>query len=217
MTRNANHPQQFMYEHGLATFALAEACAVARASKREPDPRYLAAARKAVDFIERTQHQDGGWRYTPNPGEHSDTSVTGFQVLALKAAREAGIPLEDGCLRDLRTYFQSREMGQDGRTGYTFPSNGSDAMTGVGVLAHVFLLGDRDCDLVRQAIPYLARRAESRWGQGTGRNGPFRPLTRGIDPRISYYDWYNCTLAVYMADGPDGGHWQQWNNIAATA
>jgi hypothetical protein len=202
-----------MYEHGMATFALAEACAVARASQQEPDPRYLTAVRKAVGFLERTQHRDGGWRYTLNPGEGSDTSVTGWQVLALKAAREAGIPLGDDLLRKIRRFFQNLEVGQDGRTGYASRFGGTDATTGVGVLAHVFLLGDPDCDLVHKAVPYLASQAESRWRPGaSGRVPALMPAVFNLDPTCNYYDWYNCTLAVYMADGPGGTHWQRWNS-----
>src|SRR5439155_24339560 len=50
-TSNSYH-QYYMYEHGIATFALAEACALAVAAEREPDPRYREAAQKAVRFIE---------------------------------------------------------------------------------------------------------------------------------------------------------------------
>jgi hypothetical protein len=206
---------RFMYEHGIDTFALAEACAVACAAQQEPGLRYLTAVRKAVGFIERTQHRDGGWRYTLNPSERSDTSVTGWQVLALKAAREAGIPLDDDCIRNLRRFFRDHEVGQAGRTGYVDRFGGTDATTGVGVLAHVFLLGDPGCDLVHQAIHYLAGQAESRWGLGaSGRDPALLPVPLTLEAfTYNYYDWYNCTLALYMADGPSGPHWQRWNGI----
>src|SRR6185437_1232961 len=73
----------YMYEHGIAAFALAEACAVAKASGHAPRPKILKAAGKAVRFIESQQHHDGGWRYTPQLAAPSDTSVSGWSMLAL--------------------------------------------------------------------------------------------------------------------------------------
>ena len=54
--------KDYMYEHGIATFALGDACASAAGLQESPNPRYLQSLRKAVDFIERNQHHDGGWR-----------------------------------------------------------------------------------------------------------------------------------------------------------
>ena len=74
-------PKQTWYEHGIGTFALAEACAVARAEGHKPDPRYLKAATQAVKFLERHQYAHGGWRYDLDSNTSADTSVTGWQVL----------------------------------------------------------------------------------------------------------------------------------------
>jgi len=110
--------QFYMYEHGIATFALAEACAVAIASNREPDPRCLAVAEAAVRFIEQNQHDDGGWRYTPDKSLPSDTSVSGWQVLALKTAIEAGMKVDEDCIARAVAFFKTCEAGWDGRTNY---------------------------------------------------------------------------------------------------
>ena len=44
----------------------------------------------AVKLIIATQNEDGGWRYKPEPVE-ADISVTICQIMALRAARNAGI------------------------------------------------------------------------------------------------------------------------------
>jgi hypothetical protein len=187
----------YMYEHGIATFALAEACAIARAFKREPNKRYLDAAERAVEFIESQQHDDGGWRYTGNKRARSDTSVSGWSVLALKSAREADIPIDKAVIAKVREYFKSCELGQNGRTGYQGPGVHTDATTGVGMLVHQFLLDTPDSQLVRDAAPYLADLAERTWGGDR---------TRHRD----YYLWYNCTLAMHTAGGRN---WERWNNV----
>lgn len=194
--RNGILHRYFMYEHGIATFALADACAVARDSGRTPDPRYHESLRRAVHYIEERQHDDGGWRYTEGPREASDTSVTGWQVLALQSAREAGIEVSQRTIDRVRGYFESRQAGAQGRTNYFGRTPGTDAMTGVGMLARQFLLDDPDAPLIREAAKYLAGRAVGEWGGPRKGSG-------------DYYLWYNCGLAMSQVGGP---LWEQWNN-----
>ncbi|MEX0818363.1 MAG: prenyltransferase/squalene oxidase repeat-containing protein, partial [Pirellulaceae bacterium] len=68
-----------MYSQGIAAIALCEAYAMTGDEELKP------YAQKAVDFIVRAQHPRGGWRYVP--GAPGDTTVTGWQVMALKSAR----------------------------------------------------------------------------------------------------------------------------------
>jgi hypothetical protein len=51
--------------------------------------------RQAVDVITTSQNRDGGWRYTPSSTD-ADLSVTVCQIMALRAARNAGfaVPIE---------------------------------------------------------------------------------------------------------------------------
>jgi hypothetical protein len=186
-----------MYEHGMAAFALSESCAAAKAFGKPPDPQILAAATKGIGYIEKHQHNDGGWRYSDFEGEGSDTSVSGWQVLALKSAHGADIPFSDECTRKVKYFFQRCESGNKGRTGYTTPAPLTDATTGVGMLVHQFLLNDPDADLVKQAAPYLAKQAEDLWGRNR------------LNPD-DYYLWYNCTLAMCMAGGDP---WNRWNAV----
>jgi len=200
---SARFHQYYMYEHGIAAFALIEACAVAAATGQPPNERYVDAARRAVDFIHQMQHDDGGWRYTDDPARPSDTSVTGWQVLALKTAKEAGMPASDECIAKIRKFFASRETGENGRTGYDGRNPLTEATTGVGMLAKQFLLGEPDGPLVREAAEFLADHAEKRWSapEAKGRNKDF-------------YLWYNCTLAMFQAGGPA---WDRWNQVVRDA
>ncbi len=62
------------------------------------------------------------------------------------------------------------------------------------MLAHIFLLGDPGYHLVPQGATFLAGQAE------------------GAASTANYYDLYNCTLALYAADGPSGPEWTRWND-----
>ncbi len=86
--RPGDNPQ--MYAHGQGTIVLCEAFAM------EGDEDLRAPAQKAVDFIVKAQHHQGGWRYTP--GQEGDTSVVGWQLMALQSAKSAGLNVPDSCL-----------------------------------------------------------------------------------------------------------------------
>ena len=186
-----------MYEHGIATFALADACATAVASQSDVESRYRKAAENAVHLIVECQKPDGGWRYSPDRRGDSDTSVSGWQVLALEAAKEAEIKVDPGCLQRAVAYFQTCQIGDSGRTGYQGSHQISEATSGVGMLVHAFLLEKPDDDWCRRGGEYLAQLAEQQWGNN--RVGP-----------KDYYLWYNCTLAMCQHGGE---LWKRWNDV----
>ena len=69
-----------MYAQGLSTITLCEAYAMSK------DENLRQFAQSAVNFIVYAQDkQGGGWRYFP--GQPGDTSVTGWQLMALKSAK----------------------------------------------------------------------------------------------------------------------------------
>ncbi len=55
-------------------------------------PELTRAAQQAVTFIELAQHSGGGWRYRPR--QAGDTSVVGWQLMALKSAYLAGLKVD---------------------------------------------------------------------------------------------------------------------------
>ena len=96
-----------MYEHGIAAFALADACEMAASLQRDPFDPYRQATQKAVQFIHYAQHGDGGWRYTEDRDGPSDVSVSGWQVLAMKTARRADISeVSEDCITRMEGFFK---------------------------------------------------------------------------------------------------------------
>lgn len=184
-------PQHSWYEHGIATFALAEACAVALASDRSPDPRYLVAAQRAIKFMELHQYTGGGWRYELGSDSHGDASVTGWQVLALKSAMEAKIELSPTTLERVAKFYEMLGDPETGRTGYLARGSGSDAMMAVGLIVQEFILNQPQSPLALKAAENLKQLASQRIGQ-TG----------------DFYTLYNGTLAMFLARGDA---WKVWN------
>jgi hypothetical protein len=199
--RAGNYAHTFMYAHAMAAFALAEACAVRRAQGKEDAPSLRDAATKAIAFIERHQHNDGGWRYTIQAQERSDTSVSGWAMLALKSAREAEISVSQDTLDQTRSFFKSCQTS-DGRTAYQNGASAhSDALTAVGMLTHLLLLKEPESPLVKTSASYLATKAEL-----------YRDHVRA--GTAEFYTLYNATLAMYQAGGDN---WNRWNDAVRDA
>ena len=82
-----------MYNHGFATIALAEAYGAV-----DQDGLGL-ALKRATELILTSQGQNprGAWRYKPE-GKDADSTVSGAQLVALLAARNAGIHVPDAAI-----------------------------------------------------------------------------------------------------------------------
>jgi hypothetical protein len=174
----------------------------------EPSDRYRQATQKAVQFIHYAQHQDGGWRYTEERQETSDVSVTGWQVLALKAAFHAGISeASEDCILRMESFMKRCEDQASGRTFYQ-PGNNlhTDAPTAIGMLVHQFILEQPDSPLVVSGANYLAGEAESSFKNGS-KKGRKRLIAAAPG---EYYTFYNGTLAMFQAGGQP---WKRWNDI----
>lgn len=123
-----------MYGHALATITLAEAYGMAR------DDRFMQPAlKRAVRVILRAQEvekgtfHDGGWRYEPTSTD-SDLSVTVWQVIALKAASEAGISVPRAALERAGRYVKRCEHPSGG-FGYQPGGFPNQSRSAAGIIA----------------------------------------------------------------------------------
>ncbi|HWB09840.1 MAG TPA: hypothetical protein VG826_11460 [Pirellulales bacterium] len=173
----------FMYAHAIATIALCEAYGMTQ------DERIRQPAQRALDFVVAAQNQGtGGWRY--QPGESGDTSVLGWQVMALKSGEMAGLNVPKSAL-DLAGKWLDRAAGTGGSLG-TFGYQGpgaSPAMTAEGLLCRQFLGSRRNDPAVLAGAKFLLERLPQA-GQES-----------------SYY-WYYATQVMYHMQGD---YWTAWN------
>jgi hypothetical protein len=125
-----------MYEHAIAAMSLCEAYGMSA------DPKLRPAAQNVTNFIIKAQHSAGGWRYSP--GQAGDTSVTGWQIQALKSAHLSGLSVPQDVLKRATGFLDSVAYGDGSpasigsRYGYTEKS-GSMSMTAVGLLCRQYL------------------------------------------------------------------------------
>jgi hypothetical protein len=120
-----------MYAHGLATIAICEAYGMTA------DPALGKSAQRAINFIVAAQSDNGGWRYQPREG--GDTSVVGWQVMALKSAQMAGLDVPAKTLVGASRWLDSCASADGGAYGYQRPEEASPSMTAVGLLCREYL------------------------------------------------------------------------------
>ncbi len=200
--------QSFIYNHCIATTALCETLFITK------DPRYRAAAKKAVEFIESARNQYLAWRYMPRGGEN-DTSVSAWAIIALTSARSAGLAVDDANFVGARTWVEKMTDQKTGRVGYNYPGGGAarpegmqdrfpgertEAMTAAGLMirafsgsfnpkSHVVIQGANRCNVLAPA-----------WNTENG--------------SIDMYYWYFGTLAMFQIGG---AHWRDWSHRLAAA
>src|SRR4051794_7140033 len=102
-----------MYGHGFATLFLGEVYGMTG------DEQVKEKLQRAVRLIEQTQNKEGGWRYQPVPFD-ADISVTICQVMALRAARDAGIKVEKTTIDNAVQYVRNCQ-NPDG--GFSYMAN----------------------------------------------------------------------------------------------
>ncbi len=167
-----------MYAQGIATLALCEAYGMTQ------DESLRGLAQQAVNFICYAQHSKGGWRYYPKqPG---DTTVFGWQMMALKSALMAGLDVPSPVLRLAERFLNSVETEAGAYYGYITPDK-LPAPTAIGLLVRMYTGWDRNESRLQLGVAYLA----------------------GLGPSKSdiYFDYY-ATLVLCQYGGPK---WDAWN------
>ncbi len=127
-----------MYEHGIATIAMCEAYGLSS------DPRIKVSAQKALNFVAYAQDPaGGGWRYTPK--QAGDTSVTGWELMALKSGQMAGLSVPQKVLKQAERFLDSVEASdksskadKGGSFAYTTGQPTTPTMTSVGLLCRQY-------------------------------------------------------------------------------
>ncbi len=136
-----------MYEHGFATLFLAELYGNDAVLNVRP------ALSSAVELLVRSQNSQGGWRYDPRPNE-ADLSVTVCQVMALRAARNAGIGVPRETIDKAVDYIR-RSQNADGGFMYQLTGGASRFPLTAAAVVALYNAGIYEGEEVDDAIAYL--------------------------------------------------------------
>jgi hypothetical protein len=181
-----------MYNHGFATLALAEAYGVV------DNPKIGKALDKAVKLLISSQANNphGAWRYGSS-STSADTTVSGACMVALLAARNAGLDIPETSIKKALNYYRTCQSA-DGGFGYT--SSGSGRVTStIGALCFA-LARKRKTTAFKDAYGYL--KANLNVSDRGGHGGYY-----------SYYYLYYAAQAYFHADPTNKTKlWQTWNH-----
>ncbi|HTQ39007.1 MAG TPA: prenyltransferase/squalene oxidase repeat-containing protein [Pirellulales bacterium] len=172
-----------MYSHAQATIAICELYGMTH------DSVYRGPAEKAVRFCVNSQDAAGGWRYNPN--SDSDTSVTGWFVMALQSARMAGLEVPSSTFMNISRYLDSVQDESGSRYHYQIGGALNHAMTAEALLCREYLGWKQDDPRLVGGVEFLSD----------------QPIT---DMEINVYYWYYATQVMHHIGG---NYWKRWNEV----
>jgi prenyltransferase beta subunit len=142
-----------MYNHGFATLALAEAYGLTN------DLRLGPALEKATMLIVSSQKSNpkGGWRYSPD-SQDADSTISGAQLVALFAARNAGIKVPEETIEKGKAFLLTCQDSKGG-FGYTNASGANLPRSAIGSLI-LSLAKDTTTDAYRSSVEFLKENAQ---------------------------------------------------------
>jgi len=174
---------QRLYSQAQATIAACELYGMTK------DKELQRPAQLALDYAVKIQDQQGGWRYVP--GEDSDTSVTGWFVMALQSGRMAGLEVPSPTLERVSRYLDLASSEGGVQYGYKAGNGGTPPMTAEGLLCRQYLGWKHD---------------DPRLGSGVN-----LVSSHPIDwTEQNVYYWYYATQVLHHMEGE---HWDAWNAV----
>jgi WD40 repeat protein len=183
-----------MYSHGIATIALSEAFGMTsdedlRDSVERATSFIIGARNRASRAPVGNRRAIGGWRYAP--GQVGDTSVLGWQVMALRSATKAGIEIPEQIFDYAGQWLdQVRIEGNSGLYAYQPGDPPTFSMTAEAMFVRQLLGAEPDDSSMHRSVVYLLDE-KPEW-----------------DSRANTYGWYYATLALFQHQGEA---WKAWN------
>ncbi len=175
-----------MYGHGFATLFLGEVYGMTG------DDDVKEKLQKAVRLIQKTQNKEGGWRYQPVPYD-ADISVTICEIMALRAARDAGIKVEKDVIDKSLGYIKRCQCGDGGFSYVAGQGSGSGFARSAAGVAALYYGGVFEGNDLKRGLDYLIQ---------------FVPGKGASDSEGHYfYGHYYACQAMFLAGGD---YWAKW-------
>jgi len=200
------------YEHAVAVMAMAEAYAMSN------DPALKGPAQKGVEIVLKRQTPEAGggyglgWDYEAPNADRMDSSVSGWNVMALKSAAAGGLSVANG-MEGAKNWlrksweasnkdFKKLDPYGESRFAYTWsatsgnveisdtPGSGHHDLSCVGLICAVFL-GHKSGDIMLDTLANYNLKYY---------------MPKGY-PTNTYYMYYN-TLGIFQVGGEK---WDKWN------
>lgn len=171
-----------MYSHGLAAITLCEAYAMTQ------DPELAGPAQASLNFITYAQCRDGGWRYRPQQPDGGDTSVTGWQVMALKSGYMGHLTVPPRTIQGSMLFLDKVQSKDGALYGYAGPSDRiRPSCAAIGLLCRMYTGWDKTHPGIVAGVKELSK--------------------VGVLKNDIYYDYYAAQVLRHYG----GAQWDKFN------
>ncbi len=173
-----------MYSHGISSLMLAEVCGMLEGPLADQTREALEHAIKLILAAQNHRKEPshrGGWRYYTTSTD-SDLSVTAWQLLALRAAKDVGCDVPAENIDEAIEYIRRLRVQGNRGFGYQTGHGSSATRAGTGITA-LEVCGDHHSAEALGAAESILR----------------RPLHRGDG--YFYYGAYYCTVGMFKIGG----------------
>jgi hypothetical protein len=182
-----------MYGHGFATLFLGEVYGMTKGGgETNLSTRVHEALVKACTLIQRSQNNEGGWRYNPVPYD-ADISVTICQIMALRSARNAGIEVPKETI-DKAVEYVRKCQNPDGGFRYQDTTGVSAWPRSAAGVASLYYAGIYQDDAIDRGVKYV---------MNAGYPGANNPNSGAH----YFYGHYYSVQCMYLAGGQSWARW----------
>jgi len=189
-----------IYNHAIAGMVLSQVYGMVdreRAERiSEVIPRALEFTRKR-QTLPKARHEQGGWRYFYEGNPESDLSVTGWQMMFLRSAKNAGFDVPQQHIDEALKYVHSCWDENQGVFYYMRTSGNvrwSRGMCGVGIVA-LAMGGEHKTPIARRSGRFILDNSFYQFGDRVGGGDRW------------FYSAYTCSQAMSQLGGE---YWNQF-------
>ncbi len=198
---------KYMYNHGIATLALAEIYGQTKS------PAIRTKLQRAIHLIVTTQStqgpHSGGWRYRPRPSD-ADISITVMQVVALRAAKNCGIDVPQRTIDDAIEYVKRCRVGNSGGFAYQANGGGAGFARTAAAIYSLQVCGLYDDPMVAAGAEYLFSKVDQGgewWTYGCNYASPALYMIGGD----SWKRWYGTMREKLLRSVKKNGDQSYWD------
>jgi hypothetical protein len=198
---------KYMYNHGVATIALGEMYGQTR------HPGMREKLQRAIQLIITSQsdydRHKGGWRYQPRPSD-ADISVTVLQVVALRAAKNAGLEVPQRTIDDAVDYVRRCAVRNTGGFAYQAGQSSPGYARTAAAIYSLQVCGKYDDPLVQAGSQFLfdSKMERRHWTYGSNYAGPAQYMIGGE----AWHRWYDFMKQVLVPNVTRSGDVCYWND-----
>jgi len=196
-----------MYAHAFATMALAETYGEAG-----DDTRLAGILTAARGLIERTQNEEGGWRYLPQRRD-ADVSVTAAMLVAMRALHDSGFEVSDDSV-ERAGGFLTELQNEDGGFRYLAAAGPSGTPRTAAAVCALLVAGRADGVIERgfawlEGHPIVLGSADgyALYGLSYEAAARWRWQGRHAARKAVWESWHAATAAQIVAAQNEDGSW----------